>query len=111
MCVGSDTPTLLKLKTMKGADGKPLKIVQKPIPVHDYTTFGMCLLCTSYNIMHSNMEHNCHFCHHAVKYFNKALMQFLRCNQKACQTKFLSVCVKLTRQVKLISKKDLPVCR
>ena len=37
------TPTLLKLKTMKGADGKPLKIVQK-IAAHDYTTFGMCLL-------------------------------------------------------------------
>ena len=36
-------PTLLKLKTMKGADGKPLKIVQK-IAAHDYTTFGMCLL-------------------------------------------------------------------
>ena len=35
--------TLLKLKTMKGADGKPLKIVQK-IAAHDYTTFGMCLL-------------------------------------------------------------------
>ena len=43
MCVGSDTPTLLKLKTMKGADGKPLKIVQK-IAAHDYTTFGMFLL-------------------------------------------------------------------
>ena len=37
------TPTLLKLKTMKGADGKPLKIVQT-IAAHDYTTFGMCLL-------------------------------------------------------------------
>ena len=36
-------PSLLKLKTMKGADGKPLKIVQK-IAAHDYTTFGMCLL-------------------------------------------------------------------
>ena len=36
-------PTLLKLKTMKGADGKPLKIVQK-IAAHDYTTFGMYLL-------------------------------------------------------------------
>ena len=36
-------PTLLKLKTMKGADGKPLKIVQS-IAAHDYTTFGMCLL-------------------------------------------------------------------
>ena len=36
-------PTLLKLKTMKGADGKPLKLVQK-IASHDYTTFGMCLL-------------------------------------------------------------------
>ena len=28
---------------MKGADGKPLKLVQK-IASHDYTTFGMCLL-------------------------------------------------------------------
>ena len=37
------TPTLLKLKTMKGADGKPLKIVQM-IAIHDYTTFGRCLL-------------------------------------------------------------------
>ena len=36
-------PTLLKLKTMKGADGRPLKIVQT-IASHDYTTFGMCLL-------------------------------------------------------------------
>ena len=35
--------TLLNLKTMKGADGKPLKIVHK-IAAHDYTTFGMCLL-------------------------------------------------------------------
>ena len=36
-------PTLLALKTMKGADGKPLKIVQT-IAAHDYTTFGMYLL-------------------------------------------------------------------
>ena len=36
-------PTLLKLKTLKEADGKPLKIVQT-IAAHDYTTFGMCLL-------------------------------------------------------------------
>ena len=28
---------------MKGADGKPLKIVKK-IAANDYTTFGMCLL-------------------------------------------------------------------
>ena len=28
---------------MKGADSKPLKIVQK-IAAHDYTTFGLCLL-------------------------------------------------------------------
>ena len=43
--VGYAAPTLnlLKLKTTKGADGKPLKIVQK-IAAHDYTTFGMCLL-------------------------------------------------------------------
>ena len=38
-----EKPTLLKLKKMKGADGEPLKIVQK-IAAHDYTTFGMCLL-------------------------------------------------------------------
>ena len=37
------TPTLLKLKMMKGADGKPLEIVQK-IAAHDYITFGMHLL-------------------------------------------------------------------
>ena len=37
------TPTLLKLKTMKRADGKPLKIVQT-VAAHDYATFGMCLL-------------------------------------------------------------------
>ena len=43
MCVGSDTPTLLKLKTMKGPDGKLLKIVQT-IAANDCTTFGMCLL-------------------------------------------------------------------
>ena len=36
-------PTLLKLKTMKGTDGKSLRIVQT-IAAHDYTTFGMCLL-------------------------------------------------------------------
>ena len=28
---------------MKGADGKPLKIIQT-IAAHDYKTFGMCLL-------------------------------------------------------------------
>ena len=37
------TPTLLKLKTMKEANGKPLKIIPT-IAAHDYTTFGMCLL-------------------------------------------------------------------
>ena len=36
-------PTVLKIKTMKGADGKPLNIVQK-IAAGDYMTFGMCLL-------------------------------------------------------------------
>ena len=37
------TPTVLKLRMMKGADGKPLEIVQN-IAAHDYTTFGMHLL-------------------------------------------------------------------
>ena len=36
-------PTVLKIKTMKGADGTPLNIVQK-IAAGDYMTFGMCLL-------------------------------------------------------------------
>ena len=45
---GKDKPvleklTVLKLKRMKGADGEPLKIIQK-IAAHDYTTFGMYLL-------------------------------------------------------------------
>ena len=39
----SATPTLLKLKTMKGADGKPLKIIET-VAAGDYVTFGMCLL-------------------------------------------------------------------
>ena len=38
-----EKPTLLKLKTMKGADGELLKIVKK-IAAHDYSTFGMCIL-------------------------------------------------------------------
>ena len=33
----------MKLELMKGADGKPLEIVQK-IAAHDYKTFGMYLL-------------------------------------------------------------------
>ena len=37
------TPTLLSLKTMRGANGEPLKVVQK-IAAGDYMTFGMCLL-------------------------------------------------------------------
>ena len=37
------TPTVLKLKMMKGADGKPLEIVRK-IAAHDYITFSMHLL-------------------------------------------------------------------
>ena len=41
-CTGA-TPTLLKLKTMKGADGKPLKIIET-VAAGDYVTFGMCLL-------------------------------------------------------------------
>ena len=41
-CTGA-TPTLLKLKTMKGADGKPLKIIEK-VSGGDYKTFGMYLL-------------------------------------------------------------------
>ena len=42
-CTVGAPPTLLKLKTMKGADGKPLKIIAT-IAACDYTTFGMCLL-------------------------------------------------------------------
>ena len=38
-----DTPTLPKLMTMKGADGKPLNIIQV-ISTKDYQLFGMCLL-------------------------------------------------------------------
>ena len=38
-----DEPTLLKLKTMKGADGNPLRIIPR-IAAGDYMTFGMCLL-------------------------------------------------------------------
>ena len=41
-CVAAP-PTLLKLKIMKGADGKSLKIIQT-IAAHDFITFGMCLL-------------------------------------------------------------------
>ena len=37
------TPTLLKLKMVTGADGKPLKIIDK-VSGGDYVTFGMCLL-------------------------------------------------------------------
>ena len=37
------TPTLLKLKMMKGADSKPLKIIET-VAAGDYMTFGMCLL-------------------------------------------------------------------
>ena len=36
-------PTLLKLKTMKGADGTALRIIPR-IAAGDYMTFGMCLL-------------------------------------------------------------------
>ena len=38
-----DEPTLLKLKTMKGADSNPLRIIPR-IAAGDYMTFGMCLL-------------------------------------------------------------------
>ena len=37
------TPTLLKLKTMKGPGGIPLRIIPR-IATGDYRTFGMCLL-------------------------------------------------------------------
>ena len=37
------TPSLLKLKTLKTRDGKPLKIIQT-IAAGDYETFGMFLL-------------------------------------------------------------------
>ena len=37
------TPTLLKLKSMKGADGQPLKITET-VAAGDYMTFGMFLL-------------------------------------------------------------------
>ena len=37
------TPNLLQLKTMKGPDHKPLKIIPR-IAAGDYMTFGMCLL-------------------------------------------------------------------
>ena len=38
-----DTPTLLRLKGMKGRDGTSLQIIEK-IAGGDYTTFGMYLL-------------------------------------------------------------------
>ena len=38
-----DTPTLLEIMTMKGADGRPLRIVET-IAASDYMTFGMLLL-------------------------------------------------------------------
>ena len=38
-----DTPTLLKLKSMKGADGQSLKITET-VAAGDYMTFGMFLL-------------------------------------------------------------------
>ena len=38
-----DTPTLLRLSTMKGVDGKPLNIIRE-ISAKDYVTFGTCLL-------------------------------------------------------------------
>ena len=37
------TPSLLKLKTMKGTDGTALRIIPR-IAAGDYMTFGMCLL-------------------------------------------------------------------
>ena len=37
------TPTLLELKTMKGADDRPLNIIET-VAAGDYVTFGMCLL-------------------------------------------------------------------
>ena len=37
------TPSLLKLKTMKGADGTALRIIPR-IAAGDFMTFGMCLL-------------------------------------------------------------------
>ena len=43
ICTLCATPTLLDLKTMKGADGKPLKIIET-VAAGDYMTFGMCLL-------------------------------------------------------------------
>ena len=46
VCISTDrnaTPTLLKLKTMKGADGKSLKIIET-VAAGDYKTFGMSLL-------------------------------------------------------------------
>ena len=42
ICTGG-VPTLLKLKMMKCADGKPLKMIQK-IAAGDYMTFGILLL-------------------------------------------------------------------
>ena len=36
-------PSLLKLKTMEGADGNPLRIIPR-IAAGDYMTFGICLL-------------------------------------------------------------------
>ena len=37
------TPTLLELTIMKGADGRPLKIIET-VAAGNYMTFGMCLL-------------------------------------------------------------------
>ena len=54
------TPTLLKLKMMKGADGKPLKIIEK-VSGGDYVTFGMCLLqdenCDKVELIEKDYKH------------------------------------------------------
>ena len=50
-------PTLLKLTTMKGADGKPLRIVQT-IAAQHYVTFGMCLLQDENGVVVDLIERN-----------------------------------------------------
>ena len=66
------TPTLLRLKSMRGANGERLKVVQK-IAAGDYLKFGMCLLQDENGDEVELIE--CHYKHNGAASITEAILR------------------------------------
>ena len=90
-------PTLQQLKTMKGSDGSPLKIIET-IADGDYQTFGLYLLQDKSSVPKA------HFYRGAVNVTKTILKKWLKSGAPTCTYQHLIDCL---RQSKLGTLADL----